>query len=112
MVKSGILIYMKHLWSIILIAVSATSCAGYRTTKFSPDTIKLGYKKELVMRKIGNPFMVKSKEGYDRLYYKEVVDVSSYTYILTTELVFEKGVLIEINQSDEVPAGEIEIKRK
>lgn len=46
------------------------------------------------------------------MYYKEVVDVSSYTYILTTELVFEKGVLIEINQSDEVPAGEIEIKRK
>ena len=103
---------MKHLWLIILIAVFAASCAGHRIPKFSADTIKLGDRKELVMRKFGTPFMVKSKEGYDELYYKEVVDVSSYTYILTTELVFEKGILIEINQSNEVPAGEIEIKQK
>lgn len=106
-------ITMKHLWSIILVVAFMTSCVmSFRTTKFSVDTIKLGDRKELVVEKFGNPFMVKSKEGYDELYYKEVVDVSSYTYILTTELVFEKGILIEINQSDEVPAGEIEIKQK
>lgn len=93
-------------------AVFATSCAGYRITKFSADKIMLGDRKEQIIKKFGNPFMVKSREGYDELYYKEVVDVSSYTYILTTELVFEKGILMEINQSDEVPAGEIEIKQK
>lgn len=103
---------MKRLGLILLTSVLAASCAGYRMTKFSLNDINLGDKKDLVVEKFGNPFMMKSGKGYDRFYYKEAVDVSNYTYILTTELIFKDSVLIEINQSEEHPAGKIKVEQE
>lgn len=81
------------------------SCAGYRVTKITDNSVKLGDKKEFVVKKIGKPFKTESYNNnnklYEIIYYKEAVDVSSYTYILTSVLTFEDSILIKIDQKDE-----------
>lgn len=96
---------MKRL-SYILIILLFNSCAGYRTTKFTPDSLNLGVDIEYVINKYGNPFKtdiyVEDKVLCKILYYKEVVDVSSYTYIVTTILRFNDSVLVNIEHLEEI----------
>jgi hypothetical protein len=61
--------------------------------------------KEFVMKKFGKPFKTNSytenQKSIDILYYKEIVDVSGYTYVLTSILFFENSILAKITQEEE-----------
>lgn len=102
---------MKNTIFITFLILLFNSCAGYRATKIITNTINIGDKKEFVLKKLGKPFKIDSKKGSDIFYYKEVVDVSSYTYILTTELTFENSILVEIKQKEEQTPDKLEIKK-
>jgi len=100
---------MKYLSTIIII-VLFLSCAGYRKTKFTLDSVSLGDSIELVIKKYGNPFKTdidtENEIEIKKVYYKEAVDVSSYTYMLTTILTFKNSVLIDIEQNEKyLPDG-------
>jgi len=101
---------MKNVVFITFI-VFCSSCAGYRVTKFTTGSIKLGDKKEVILKKFGKPFKSDLQKEDEVIYYKEVVDVSSYTYILTTKLTFENSILIGIEQNEEQTPDKIEIKK-
>lgn len=101
---------MKSTILIIFFILLFSSCAGYRTTKITTNIINIGDKKEFVLKKLGKPFKMESQKESEILFYKEVVDVSSYTYILTTELTFENSILIKIKQSEEQTPNKLEIK--
>lgn len=92
---------MKNILFIAFFILLFNSCAGYRTTQITTNRINIGDRKEFVLKKLGKPFKIDSKKESDVFYYKEVVDVSSYTYILTTELTFESSILVEIKQKEE-----------
>lgn len=102
---------MKNIIFITFFILLFNSCAGYRTTKITTNIINVGDKKEFVLKKLGKPFKIDSKKGSDVLYYKEVVDVSNYTYILTTELTFENSILVKIEQKEEQTPDKLEIKK-
>ncbi len=90
---------------ILLTLFIISSCAGYRVTKFTSDSIKLGTNREFVLKKFGKPFKTESFINNDIttdiIYYKEAVDVSSYTFILTSVLTFENSVLVKFEQIEE-----------
>ncbi len=69
------------------------SCGGYRKTQFTASSINVGMNKETVFKRFGAPFKThsyrKDKNLYEIFYYKEPVDVSGYTYIVTTILTFK-----------------------
>lgn len=96
---------MKHIGIFLFIIIFLYSCAGYRTTKFSDNTIALGMSKEFVLKKFGSPFKTdiyrESENLFELIYYKEAVDVTSYTYILTSILTFKNSILINIEQTEE-----------
>lgn len=100
--------------STILIIVLFLSCAGYRNTKFTLDSVSLGDNIELVTKKYGNPFKIdintENEIPIKKFYYKEAVDVSSYTYMLTTILTFRDSVLIDIEQHEKYLPGKYDIK--
>lgn len=81
------------------------SCAGYRKTQFTASSVNIGMNKEIVIKRFGYPFKTdsyeKDKNLYEIFYYKEPVDVSSYTYIVTTILTFKNQFLIDIKQEEE-----------
>lgn len=91
---------------ILFISIILYSCAGYRTTQFTNKSINIGMDKESVMKKFGKPFKtnsyIENSKNIDILYYKEVVDVSSYTYVLTSVLLFENSTLAKISQEEEL----------
>lgn len=102
---------MKNFISIILILGLLFSCAGYRKTKFTLDSLRLNDNINSVIKKYGVPFKSDVYNQNDirltKIYYKEVVDVSSYTYILTTVLTFKNSVLINIEQKENyLPDGQ------
>lgn len=90
---------------VFLLLVAFYSCAGYRKTQFTDKSVRLGMDKEFVMKKFGKPFKTNSYTenniSKEIIYYKEVVDVSSYTYVLTTILLFEDSILKKITQEEE-----------
>ncbi|MGB4578117.1 MAG: hypothetical protein WBI06_14640 [Paludibacter sp.] len=91
---------------IIICGLSViSSCASYRKTQFMASSINIGMDKEIVIKKFGYPFKTdsyeKDKNLYEIFYYKEPVDVSSYTYIITTILTFKNNFLIDIKQEEE-----------
>lgn len=94
--------------------ILSCSCAGYRVTKITENSIKLGEYKETIVKKIGKPFKINSYTDNNKLfeiiYYKEAVDVSSYTYILTSILTFEDSKLIKIEQIEETTPDVLKIK--
>lgn len=94
---------------VLFLSIIFYSCAGYRVTKFSTNSIRIGDNKELVIEQFGNPFKVEKNKSLEVLYYKEAVDVSNYTYILTTILTFENSVLVKMEQKEEIP-NKVEIK--
>lgn len=101
---------MKYKTLILFtLATLLCSCAGYRTTRFTPDSLKIGISQQNVIDEFGQPFKTDSyKKGsnvYEVFYYKEAVDVSSYTYILTTVLTFRNRLLIDIKQTEDEPPG-------
>lgn len=95
---------MKYYICFFLVLI-LYSCGGYRTTKFTLHSLNIGESLCVIIDKYKKPF--KTETHYemdvriDNLYYKEVVDVSSYTYILTTVLTFKNLKLIDIKQIDE-----------
>lgn len=95
---------MKYL-ILCLLLINLYSCAGYRTTHFTTNSVSLGMKKESIIKKFGVPFKTDSyaenEKGIEVLYYKEIVDVSSYTYVLTSILLFEDTILTKITQEEE-----------
>ena len=95
---------MKYL-VLCLLSMTLYSCAGYRTTQFTSNSICIGMNKESVIKKFGKPFKTDSypedKKNIEILYYKEIVDVSSYTYALTSILLFENSILTKITQEEE-----------
>ncbi|WP_423128665.1 hypothetical protein [Gaoshiqia sp. Z1-71] len=95
---------MKYLISCLLL-VGLYSCAGYRTTQFTSNSVCIGMNKESVVKKFGKPFKTdtytEDKKNIEILYYKEIVDVSSYTYVLTSILLFENSILTKITQEEE-----------
>lgn len=95
----------------VLLSVIFYSCAGYRITKFSEKSVQLGISKEFIMDKFGPPFKVEKSQSIETLYYKEAVDASGYTYILTTSLIFENSVLIKMEQKEEIP-DKVKIEHK
>lgn len=107
---------MKWL-STILIIVLFLSCAGYRKTKFTLDSVSLGDSIGHVIKQYGNPFKIdinteeeENEISIKKIYYKEAVDVSSYTYMLTTILTFKDSVLIDIEQQEKYLPGGYDIK--
>lgn len=90
---------------ILFLSITICSCGGYRTTQFTSTSISLGMDKESVMKKFRKPFKIntyiENNNNIDILYYKEIVDVSSYTYVLTSILVFENSILTKISQEEE-----------
>ena len=94
---------MKYL--ILCLLLINLSCAGYRTTHFTGNSIRVGMNKESVIKKFGNPFKTdayaENEKNIEILYYKEIVDVSSYTYVLTSILRFEDSILTKITQEEE-----------
>ncbi|WP_198008512.1 hypothetical protein [Flavobacterium sp. ACAM 123] len=68
------------------------------------NSVRLGDSIDSVTKKYGNPFKSDVYNQNDihltKIYYKEAVDVSSYTYILTTVLTFKDSVLINIEQKE------------
>lgn len=102
---------MKYFISIILILGLLFSCAGYRKTKFTLNSVRLGDSISSVTKKYGNPFKSNVYNQNDirltKIYYKEAVDVSIYTYMLTTVLTFKDSVLVDIEQKDNyLPYGQ------
>ncbi len=97
---------MKYLY-IFLIAILTFSCAGYRKTHFPITSIELGVTKEDFMHKFGIPFksdVYRSENNLiEILSYKEAVDVSSYTYILTSVFTFKNSILVNMEQKEEYP---------
>ncbi len=95
---------MKYSISIILILSLLLSCAGYRKTTFTLNSLRLGDSINSVTKKYGNPFKSdvynQNNIHLTKIYYKEPVDVSSYTYMLTTILTFKDSVLINIEQKE------------
>lgn len=95
---------MKRNVSIILLLILFFSCASYRKTKFTLDSVKLGDDIHLVVKKYGNPFKSdvynENNVHWTKIYYKEAVGVSGYTYILTTALTFKDSILVKIEQKD------------
>ena len=95
---------MKYL-ILCLLLINLYSCAGYRTTHFTSNSVSIGMNKESAIKKFGKPFKTDSyaadKKNIDILYYKEIVDVSSYTYMLTSILLFENSILTKITQEEE-----------
>ena len=81
------------------------SCAGYRKTKFTLNSLNLCDSINSVIKKYGMPFKTNIYNQNDicltKIYYKEVVDVSSYRYMLTTELTFKDAVLVKIDQKED-----------
>jgi hypothetical protein len=103
---------MKHPLTIILILCLIISCAGYRKTRFTLTSVKLGDHINLITQRFGIPFKSSAQFQNDTLltkvYYKEAVDISSYTYMLTTELIFKDSVLTNIVQNEEyLPNGQV-----
>ena len=78
-------------------------------TRFTLSTVRLGDSKKCILGKFGKPFSITLQEDLEVLFYKEVVDVSSYTYILTTKLTFKNSVLMQIDQIEEQIPDKIEI---
>ncbi|WP_304590710.1 hypothetical protein, partial [Bacteroides acidifaciens] len=72
---------MKHKIILIFITLLCASCAGYRVTKFTAASVKLGNRKELLIKKFGQPFKISLQKDRDFIYYKEVVDISCYPFI-------------------------------
>ncbi len=95
---------MKYL-ILCLLLINLYSCAGYRTTHFTSNSIRVGMNKESVIKKFGDPFKTDTYDENEKhieiLYYKEIVDVSSYTYALTSILRFEDSILTKITQEEE-----------
>lgn len=95
---------MKYFISIILLLSLFLSCAGYRKTIFTLYSVKLGDSIDSVTKKYGNPFKSDVYNENDihltKIYYKEAVDVSIYTYMLTTVLTFKDSILINIEQKE------------
>lgn len=89
----------------LCILILLSSCAGYRVTKFNPNALLLGTNKNVIVEKFGTPFKtdryVENDKKIEVIYYKEAVDVSSYTYILTTILTFEDNLLVKVNQKED-----------
>lgn len=98
---------MKKISVLIIICglIVISSCAGYRKTQFTNSSITIGMNKDVIIKKFGDPFKTdsyeKDKNLYEIFYYKEPVDVSSYTYIITTILTFKNNLLIDIKQKEE-----------
>lgn len=96
---------MKRGFLCVLVIICFFSCAGYRVTKFTPDKIRLGDAKELVLKKYGKPYMMSfSKDGnkvIETFSYKEIVDVDSYSFSVTTTFIFEDAILIKMEQKDD-----------
>jgi hypothetical protein len=95
---------MKYFISIILLLSLFLSCAGYRKTIFTLNSVRLGDSIDSVTKRYGNPFKSDVYSQNDihltKIYYKEAVDVSSYTYMLTTVLTFKDSILINIGQKE------------
>ncbi len=101
---------MKYSLSILLTLSLLLSCAGYRKTVFTLNSLKLGDRIDSVIEKYGQPFKSDVYNQNDthlvKIYYKEAVDVSTYTYMLTTVLTFKDSVLINIEQKEKyLPYG-------
>ncbi|WP_200871237.1 hypothetical protein [Saccharicrinis fermentans] len=68
------------------------------------NSVRLGDSIDSVTKKYGNPFKNDVYNQNDiyltKIYYKEVVDVSTYIYMLTTVLTFKDSILINIEQKE------------
>ncbi|PTN07244.1 hypothetical protein [Mangrovibacterium marinum] len=99
---------MKLTFFILTLLILA-SCAGYRTTSLGSVAQHLGVDRDYIIAKYGSPFKVeaytKDNNAIEILSYKEVVDVESYSYILTSDLYFENNILLKISQQEDVPPG-------
>jgi hypothetical protein len=97
---------MKPVYLGLLIILLVSSCAlRYRTTRITADSTPLGSSKEFVVNKFGKPFKtdvyMEDKKRVETIYYKEAVDVSVHTYILTSIFRFEDSILIKFEQKEE-----------
>lgn len=96
---------MKSIYLSLLILFFMSSCIGYRTTAFTTNSIHLGINKKDVLKKFGKPFKTSfntDNKSLETVCYKEAVDVSEYTYIMTSILTFKNSTLINFEQKDEL----------
>lgn len=90
--------------------ICLTACATtQKTSRITPDFIKLGMTKESVITSLGKPY----KEDYhyeadntfiEDLYYKEYLWLHR-GYWITTILVFKNNILISTKQTQDVPSN-------
>lgn len=99
--------------SVSLIMFSSCIPLSWSRSKFTSENLYLGMYQREVVEKFGKPFKMdgykKGSDIFEVYYYKEVVNVgnSSYEYILTTVLTFQKNILIDIKQVENDPPNSV-----
>lgn len=85
---------------LFLIVLFCGFCVGYRVSCFIIDFVKIGFLKELVLKKYGFFFKINLYNNGNKIlevfYYKEFMVVVWYEYILIISFIFDDFILVKI----------------